>query len=32
VNLVAFAPAGEYTTESWTATATVQEFPDEFDG
>lgn len=32
VNLVAFAPAGDYTTESWTATATVNEFLVEFDG
>src|SRR5215469_2190352 len=32
VNLVAIAPAGEYTTESWTATATIQEFAAEFDG
>jgi salicylate hydroxylase len=32
VNLVAFAPAGGYTTESWTATATVEELLDEFDG
>ena len=32
INLVAFAPAGGYTTESWTATATVAEFLDEFEG
>ncbi len=32
VNLVAFAPAGDYTVESWTATATVGEFLAEFDG
>jgi salicylate hydroxylase len=32
VNLVAFAPAGDYTVESWTATATVEEFLHEFDG
>jgi salicylate hydroxylase len=32
VNLVAFAPAGDYTVESWTATATLQEFLAEFDG
>ncbi|MER6936118.1 FAD-dependent monooxygenase [Nocardioides sp. NPDC127514] len=32
VNLVAFAPAGDYTTESWTATATVEEFLTEFEG
>jgi salicylate hydroxylase len=32
VNLVAFAPAGGYTTESWTATATVAEFLAEFAG
>jgi salicylate hydroxylase len=32
VNLVAFAPAGDYTTESWTATATVTELLAEFAG
>jgi salicylate hydroxylase len=32
VNLVAFAPAGGYRTESWTATATVGEFLAEFAG
>jgi salicylate hydroxylase len=32
INLVAFAPAGGYTTESWTATATVGEFLAEFEG
>jgi len=32
VNLVAFAPAGDYTVESWTATATMDEFLAEFDG
>jgi salicylate hydroxylase len=32
VNLVAFAPAGGYQTESWTATATVEEFLAEFTG
>ncbi|MBC2638194.1 MULTISPECIES: FAD-dependent monooxygenase [unclassified Rhodococcus (in: high G+C Gram-positive bacteria)] len=32
INLVAFAPAGDYTTESWTATATVDEFLAEFEG
>ena len=32
VNLVAFAPAGDYTTESWTATATVGELLAEFAG
>ena len=32
INLVAFAPAGGYTTESWTATATVAEFLEEFEG
>jgi salicylate hydroxylase len=32
VNLVAFAPARDYTIESWTATATVEEFLAEFDG
>ena len=32
VNLVAFAPAGDYTLESWTATATAEEFLSEFAG
>ena len=32
VNLVAFAPAGDYTVESWTATATAEEFLAEFAG
>jgi salicylate hydroxylase len=32
INLVAFAPAGGYTTESWIATATVAEFLSEFEG
>jgi salicylate hydroxylase len=32
VNLVAFAPAGDYTVESWTATAAMEEFLVEFDG
>jgi salicylate hydroxylase len=32
VNLVAFAPAGDYTIESWTATATMEEFLVEFTG
>jgi salicylate hydroxylase len=32
VNLVAFAPAGDYTDESWSATATVEEFLGEFRG
>jgi len=32
VNLVAFAPAGDYRVESWTATATVAEFLAEFRG
>jgi salicylate hydroxylase len=32
VNLVAFAPAGTYTIESWTATTTVEEFLTEFEG
>jgi salicylate hydroxylase len=32
VNLVAFAPAGDYTTESWTATGTVAELLAEFAG
>lgn len=31
VNLVAFAPAGRYSVESWTATATVEEFLAEFE-
>lgn len=32
VNLVAFAPAGADSVESWTATATVRELLDEFAG
>lgn len=32
VNVVAIAPAGDYSVESWTATATVEEFLAEFDG
>ncbi|MGY1634052.1 FAD-dependent monooxygenase [Geodermatophilus sp. SYSU D01186] len=32
VNLVAFAPAGDFTVESWSATATVEEFLAEFAG
>jgi salicylate hydroxylase len=32
VNIVAFAPAGEYTVESWSATSTVAEFLAEFTG
>lgn len=32
VNLVAFAPAGDHSVESWTATADVQEFLAEFEG
>lgn len=32
VNLVAFAPAGDYSVESWTATATIDELLAEFDG
>jgi salicylate hydroxylase len=32
INLVAFAPAGGYQVESWTATATVDEFLAEFAG
>jgi salicylate hydroxylase len=32
VNLVAFAPARDYTVESWTAAATLEEFLAEFDG
>lgn len=30
VNVVAFAPAGDYTDESWSATATSEEFYAEF--
>lgn len=32
INVVAIAPAGDYATESWTATATVEEFLAEFEG
>jgi salicylate hydroxylase len=32
INLVAFAPAQDYRVESWTATATVEEFLAEFSG
>lgn len=32
VNLVAFAPAGDYSVESWSATGTVEEFLAEFEG
>ncbi|WP_409332414.1 FAD-dependent monooxygenase [Trujillonella humicola] len=32
INLVAFAPAGDVTVESWSATATVEEFLAEFAG
>src|SRR6266508_5015843 len=32
VNLVAFAPAGDFTVESWSATATAEEFLVEFAG
>jgi salicylate hydroxylase len=32
VNLVAFAPAGDYTVESWSATAAAEEFLAEFAG
>jgi salicylate hydroxylase len=32
VNVVAFAPAGDYTDESWSATATIEEFHSEFAG
>jgi salicylate hydroxylase len=32
VNHVAFAPAGDFSVESWTATATVEELLAEFDG
>ncbi|MFI1030489.1 FAD-dependent monooxygenase [Streptomyces sp. NPDC020951] len=30
VNVVAFAPAGDFTDESWSATATIEEFHAEF--
>ncbi len=30
VNVVAFAPAGDYTDESWSTTATIEEFHAEF--
>ncbi|MCS5478211.1 FAD-dependent monooxygenase [Corynebacterium sp. YIM 101645] len=32
INLVAFAPAGAYTRESWTATVDLEEFQAEFTG
>lgn len=32
INLVAFAPAGDYTRESWTATVDLEEFQAEFSG
>jgi salicylate hydroxylase len=32
INLVAMSPAGDYTTESWTATATLDELLAEFTG
>lgn len=32
VNVVAFAPAGDFTDESWSATATIEEFHTEFAG
>lgn len=32
INLVAFAPAGNYTKESWTATVDLEEFQEEFRG
>ena len=32
VNIVAFAPAGDFTDESWSATGTVAELLAEFDG
>jgi salicylate hydroxylase len=32
VNLVAFTPAGDFTVESWSAAATVEEFLAEFAG
>ncbi|MEU4466830.1 hypothetical protein AB0G20_24600 [Streptomyces sp. NPDC024017] len=30
--VVAFAPAGDYTDESWSTTATIEEFHAEFAG
>ncbi|MBP2327186.1 salicylate hydroxylase [Kibdelosporangium banguiense] len=32
INLVAIAPAGDYSVESWTARASIEEFLAEFDG
>jgi salicylate hydroxylase len=32
INLVAFAPAGDFTTESWSSVGTTEEFLAEFDG
>ncbi|WP_329538195.1 FAD-dependent monooxygenase (plasmid) [Streptomyces sp. NBC_01450] len=32
VNIVAFAPAGDFTDESWSTTATIEEFHAEFAG
>lgn len=32
INLVAFAPAGDYTRESWSATADLEDFLAEFQG
>ncbi len=32
INIVAMAPAGDYTTESWTATATIDELLAEYAG
>lgn len=32
INLVAFAPAGEFTTESWTSTSTTAQLLAEFEG
>jgi salicylate hydroxylase len=32
INIVAFAPAGDFTDESWSATATIEEFHAEFAG
>jgi salicylate hydroxylase len=32
INMVAVGPAGDYVTESWTATATVDEFVAEYEG
>ncbi|WP_346233751.1 FAD-dependent monooxygenase [Parafrigoribacterium mesophilum] len=32
INLVAFAPAGDFTTESWSSVGTTEEFLAEFEG